>query len=381
MKRQISKLACIVLCIGIISCALPTEEEENTLADYHNRVLEFSRELDDDTETAELIITKVYDGTKKQTIEVVNTYNENGVKVLSETFDCDENGKKPEIPIQYTEYTYYEDGDHDGKLHLADTFDSEGTKVAYREITYNTDETYKSSTDYILGEEDFVEDRKEEKYFYGTGEPFEGELRVEKFFNYDTDETVWELKKETAYWYEEAESGEGARISHKLNHSFRGENSEEEVYFYKPYSYTGGDNVYLESDFEYNVYDADDNFIAGFPRDGYSSFDATAGDADPFIYQIEYGLIGEQQNMVLFDFNERQLVAKETLYTFGSLQETRLYAYNADDNVISMSRYINKGQLLEEKIVMNYREETLEDGNTYDVKETITYRFTNIEVE
>jgi len=390
MKKLIDKFLFIGLVIAFAGCALPEADDEELLAEYFTRVLEFSQDVDDDPETddQQTIITRVYNDTKKQTTEVVNTYDDDGIQTLSETYDFDNDGNKPDKASHYTEYTYFSGGDHDGDLQQADTYDSEGTKVAYYVVDYpDADDTHKETIYYVYDGSSMIPDRKVDKYYYPAGAPdpdWEGELRVEKYFTYDTDASDWKLKKEKAYWYDDNEAGDGVRISHELSHSFRGDESPEEVFIYKPYSYTEGDKVYLESDYEY------DGENANFGLDGtYGSFVVDADDADdPFKfvtgpsagteYNIEYDLIGEQKNMVVIDYNDRDFVAREAHYTGGAVQEVRTFEYDAEDKLINMSRYVNKGQLLEEKIVIGYREKTLGDGQTYNVTETLTYRFSTL---
>lgn len=392
MKKLKTKFLLLGLGIALVGCALPEAEDgENGLADYFTRVLEFSQDLDGDEDTTETVITRVYDDTKKQTTEVVNTYDADGVKTQTDNYDFDNDGNKPADPSDYTVYTYFTGGSHDGDLQQADTYDSEGTRVAYYVVGYpDADDTHKETIYYVYDGSSMIPDRKVDKYYYPAGAPdpdWEGELRVEKYFTYDTDASDWNLKKEKAFWYEDNEGGDGVRISHELSHSFRGDDTPEEVFIYKPYSYTDGDKVYLESDYEY------DGENANFGLDAtYGSFTVDADDAvDPFEfvtgpstgteYNIEYDFIGEQKNMIVSEYNDRELISREAHYTGGAVQEVRTFEYDAEDRLINMSRYINEVQLLEEKVVIGYREKTLGDGQTYDLKETLTYRFSTLETE
>jgi hypothetical protein len=395
MKKLKNVLIFLGLGVVLVGCALPEAEDgEDGLADYFTRVLEFSQDVDNDSETEDhTVITRVYNDTKKQATEVVNAYDTSGVKTKTETWDFDNDGNKPDNVSTYTEYTYFAGGDHDGDLQQADTYDSEDTLIASQVVDY-PQANYQRTIYYALNDDGsaLIEAQRTDRYYYPSGAAaWAGELRMEKYFIYDTEISDWKLKKEKAYWYEDKEvkdTEDPFRISHELSHSFRGEDDPEEVYIYKPYSYTDGDKVYLESDFEYVVYDDQEppNFLPDFGRDAYDSFAVDLADPDdPFrnsgdtdSYNIEYDLIGEQKNMTVTEYNERDLIAREAYYTGGTVQEVRSFEYNAEDKLINMSRYVNKGQILEEKIVIGYREKTLGDGQTYNVKESLTYRFSTL---
>lgn len=371
----------------LLGCSLGGGES-GTLeqVDYYTRELEYYLDVDDDPETEQLevVIKKEFNSVKTQTKETEHVF-EDGVKTITNIYLFDSGGNKPSSPSEKIVYTYLDaadcDSDGDGtddvfglrRISTIERFNSEGTKTGVDIVSYDANVTIAYSVIKTYAAEagtDVLQTEQRASYYNipaGSSPPdYNGNIRTEKKFSYD-DTDGYSLQKETAFWYE----SDGI-ISHELNHVFRGEDNTEELYLYKPYSYTEEGNVYLISDYTYN------DAVLSAGADG-SAFSVTPADDNPFGYSIDYDSIGIQKNMSLFDYNDRGLVSRETLYTQGFVQEVRTYSYNDQDELVNQTRYISGGNVLEEKIVIRFREETI-GGRNYTLKEIITYRF-NSQVE
>jgi hypothetical protein len=385
VKRTFRTRSVLCFCFAalVTGCSL-TGPESATLEqiDYFTRELEYYLDVDDDPETEqrELVLKKEFNSSKVQTKETEHGF-EDGIKTVTNTYIFDGSGAKPAVPSEQTVYTYLDaadcDSDGDGvndvsalrRISTIERFAANGEKTGIDSVTYdgNVTTAYSVIKTYRTdGETDVLESEQRATYYKNTDPDYNGSIRTEKKFSYDETDG-YSLQKETAFWYEDDGS-----ISHELDHVFRGDDNAEELYLYKPYSYTEDGKVYLISDYSYD----DAGLSAG--ADG-SAYGVTPADDDPYPYSIDYDSIGIQKNMTLFDYNDRGLVKRETLYTQGFVQEVRTYAYNDQDELVNKTRYISGGNVLEEKIVIRFREETI-GGSQYLLKEIITYRF-NSQVE
>lgn len=360
-------------------CRLTPEEE--AVIDYHSRTVDYLTSVGSGAASrVDLERTKIFDNTGYQVGEIVQTYDADGLNTRTDVYGVDVNGTKNlhEYYLNTYDSVDYPAGTTAYRLIKSETFDSGGTRQAWSSYAYHAafQDSLTEKTDYVLdGEADKKVGYQLRTYLTDTvNTDKNGKYRTDQVYSYDTDGVTLKLKKETAAWYDD-----DGTLTSELYHVVRGSTTDtvlpngaaDEAYYYVTYSRSEQGLVYLKSSYVY-YHDAAEVLVWDDGPDG--SFSVIPANNDPFAYALEFSRIKNQYDLIISDYDGEGNLLVQTLYVFGVIQNRTTYGYNDNNDMVERSRYGNGGIILEEKVVVRFREEEI-DGVTYTIRETFTYYF------
>jgi hypothetical protein len=370
--------AAAIACAILAGCALTTAD---SVTDYNSRILEYHPYVGDSV-YSESLLNLVYDAAGLLRGRFQMTYNGDGKITRTDCYSYDTEGTK--TYNGYYVYTYNVDGNIlTGKTYNASDVQVQGYEVAY-DATFTTcytvieDYTGTGPSPTTTTEEEVVTYQKEPL------DPGYGNYRTKQHFAYDSSGAK-SLTSETAAWYT-TDSKANVIVHNELYHVLKGSgldilpSGRDEAYYYTTYSYDPAGNKFLEADYWYGetstkIPPAADPMITARDATYFNYGDPDGGaDDDPFTYTIDLDYVKDLAQMTVYEFDEYQNCTKASLYSYGVLQEVKVYGYKDKDHISERSRYVDGGVTLEQRDAIRYYDVDL-DGVTYQVQETTTYYY------
>ena len=357
----LSVLACVTLLAG---CPLPPPID--AVAPFDSRVLEYHPVDSTGAVSPDPSFTVVYDSTNTASGRFEMSYDENGYPIRTDIYQYEDDGLTTTL-IGWYIYTYEAGPMH--RITGGETFNAEGSRLEYYTVTWDAGYNYTDITDYkVAGGTDIETAHQIATYLKGA-DPAAGFYRTEQYITCDDAGVENALKKEYAAWYSPPDAeGYVSRVC-ELYHVLRNADPDDaeilpqgadEAYFYVSYSYDAAGNTFLQSD----------SLYYGTPQ----RFTVTPAADDPFLYQINASLIGNQTDMILWEYDEYNMPIKASFYLGGVLQETKTYTWRDPEHITTKARYINGGAMLAQKEQTTYWDTTV-DGRIYQVWENTTFSF------
>lgn len=364
-----TRYAILLPLLGLLgSCNLFFPEDTEPVIDYSSRLLEISDIVDLATRDFRVRETQVYGATGALSGRFVQSYDADGLSNEVNVYSVDDEGNS-----LLTERQVITRDPGTGLETLNESYDADEARQAWSQTSYHATLT----ESYVLWqlwvwdpgtEADLLQSERRATYLTSQADPdLEGKARTEQLFSRDT-EGVLKLTSESAFWYDS-----DGRLLSRLDHVLRGTDDVDEAvlpegvderYFYTAYSRNPQDYVFSKIQYLYED--------AGIPRGGDLSFTVTAANPDPFAYTIDNGGVKYQVGMEISDYDGQGNLVRETVYSFGELQEIRTYAWLEPGFETERARYVNGGTVLDEKVVTRYRVEDI-GGVECWVREAFTY--------
>ena len=366
MKRT---LRAAVMLLGLLGACDLVPPGEEAYIDYSSRVVDISDVLDLAARDFRLRETQVYGSTGKLGGRFVQGYDAEGLNNEVHVYAVDDEGNSV-----LTEHQVITRDPATDMETLNESFDSDDVRQSWAATTYHAPPL---DTAYVLWqlwvwdpgtEADILQSERRATYLTAQADPdLEGRLRTVQLFSRDS-EGVMKLTSESAFWYDAA----GLLLA-QLDHVLRGTDDVDEAvlpegvderYFYSAYSRNPQDQVFSKIQYLY-----EDALI---PRDADLSFTLTPANPDPLAYSIDNDGVRYQVGMEISDYDGQGNLVRETVYSFGEIQEVRTYAWLEPGFETERARYVNGGTVLDEKVVTRYRVEDIGGAECW-VKEAFTY--------
>ena len=404
MKSTLIKTVCIaVLAASAFSgCSFNSAPSavEGALG-YHSKEIALSTWVDEDQTWLDEVETRIYDEQGKLSVVSVNTYEmmtETGYDfeyyeiVRTDVYEVNSDGEP--VLTEYYLYTYHPDeyeyideegnevNEIDYRILRGETYSADDDVLRYfYDVTYGVlvppDGDYETPDyDYytsIIDERTADSEHTAEQYATYAEIPLgEGHrIRTEKFFIRNADDTDVELSKEFARW---SDTNDPYNYLYELYHSFRGEDSADEFYYFTRYSYDDSGNVHEQADFEYTA-DTVPTITPGDHRDGTFQDDQVLGwPLATMNYEAEFAKIGEQQTVLRTEYDAAGNVVREENWYKGELTEYTEYTYDDYSELIDEKRYSDGGVYLKDRTTIRFNDEILY-GEDYTLKETCVYKY------
>jgi hypothetical protein len=377
--RVAASLAAPLLVGALSACAIVSPGGTSTYIGYSTRVVETYTILNLDKREFRLKETQVYGSTGKLGGRFVQVYA-GGLNTEINIYAVDEQGTSTLSEHQVITYTTKTNsaGNPEQVVALNESFDSDNVRRSYFEVTYHAS----LQTSYALWQlrtrkddgTDVVQDERKATYYTtgaGVDSDWVGKLRTEQFYSYDANGANKKLTKESAFWYDA-----DGRLLSQLDHVIRGTDVSTDAvlpagvddrYLYSSYSRNAQDYIFSRIQYLYEAPTA-----SPIPKQADLSFTVTDANPDPFAYNINADAVKYQVGMEISDYDGLGNLVQETVYSFGTRQEVRTYAYLEPGFETERARYVNGGTVLDQKVVTRYRVEKI-GGTDHWIKETFTY--------
>jgi len=402
MKYIYCFLFIVMMILSLAACSLFLQTgtgSEQTIIDYYSKTVEYNTYIDPDEYYLEPAETRVYDEQGRLVLIFIyhyEPYDPDGfywLNTRTDVYDVDSAGGR--TLTEYYTYEYLEDYytyfDAEGNeievteflIEHAKTYSPEDEVLKYYDVIYDQDpahpDRYRSITDWMLsGSGSFVNVGLQlcTYMIVNPGAPAEDQFydyRTEKYYDTTPDENDLSLSAEYACWYDENDG----RWLYELFHTIRSsETGVDEFYYYTLFSWDENDNVYMQSDFDYDNSDV--------PVLGDGSYDdsgaGTTGPLGPFIYSVTHENIGPLEETLITEYDDVGNIISDKRMTGGIIKEYITYSYNEFSEQTDMCRYVDNASQLYERISTRFREEYLQ-GVYYRIKEECIYRFYDEETE
>lgn len=401
-----------VLAFGALLCGCsfnnPAAAVEGAVR-YYTKEVVLNTWVDDEKTWWDEVETRLYNEQGSLSVVLKNNYeqmtetgHEDYMIVQTDVYEIDSNGEQQLSEYYRYEYhpDYYEYIDDEGnetidvcyRISRGETYSADEVLRYYYTVDYTT-EAVVPDGNYETPDYDYYasiidvrtvddENTAEQHATYAEDPDGQKHIRTEKFFIRNADDTGLELAKEFACWYDAASP---YRHTYNLYHSFRGEEAEDEFYYFTRFSYDDSGNIHQQTDFEYTA-DTVPTVTPGDHFDGTFEDDQALGwPLATMNYEAEFNKIGEQQAMLRKDYDAAGNIVLEEQWYKGELIEYSEYSYNGASVLTDMKRYTNGGNLLNDRktirfsdrilSVAGYSKDDEESEQEYTIKEICEYKY------